>query len=80
MAICVETRTISGVSPALQGRWDRLRLATSFMRLATAGRLELLPLVSHVRPFAEAAALFEQLDQRPDETLQAVLRFEEGGV
>jgi threonine dehydrogenase-like Zn-dependent dehydrogenase len=78
--IAVVCSQISGVSPALQGRWDRLRLTTSFMRLAAEGRLELLPLVSHVRPFAEAGALFEQLDQRPDEVLQAVLSFDERGV
>ncbi|NTU83430.1 MAG: zinc-binding dehydrogenase [Chloroflexales bacterium] len=66
---------ISGVSPALQHRWDRPRLTTTFMELAAEGRLELLPLVSHVRPFAEAASLFEQIDQRPDEVLQAVLSF-----
>jgi 2-desacetyl-2-hydroxyethyl bacteriochlorophyllide A dehydrogenase len=75
--IAVVCSQISGVSPALQGRWDRLRLTTSFMGLATEGRLELLPLITHVRPFAEAAALFAQLDQRPDELLQAVLRFDE---
>ena len=68
---------ISGVSPALQHRWDRLRLTTSFMDLAATGRLELQPLISHVRPFREAAALFEQIERRPEEVMQAVLRFDE---
>lgn len=67
---------ISGVSPQLQHRWDRLRLTTSFMELAAAGRLALTPLVSHVRPFAEAAALYEQLDYSPAEVMQAVMRFD----
>lgn len=68
---------ISGVSPALQHRWDRLRLATTFMGLVADGRLQLLPLISHVRPFARAESLFEQLDKAPDEVMQAVLSFEE---
>jgi threonine dehydrogenase-like Zn-dependent dehydrogenase len=78
--IAVVCSQISGVNPALQGRWDRLRLSTSFMQLVSEGRLDLLPLISHVRPFGEAAALFERIDQRPDEVMLGVLRFDEGGV
>jgi threonine dehydrogenase-like Zn-dependent dehydrogenase len=47
------------------------------MGLVADGRLDLKPLISHVSPFAEAAALFAQVDRQPDEVLQAVLRFEE---
>lgn len=68
---------ISGVNPALQHRWDRLRLTTSFIELAAAGRLALAPLISHVRPFDEAPALFEQIERRPEEVMQAVLSFGE---
>jgi threonine dehydrogenase-like Zn-dependent dehydrogenase len=68
---------ISGVNPALQHRWDRLRLTTTVMGLVADGRLDLAPLISHVAPFAQAGALFETLDQRPDEVMQAVLRFDD---
>jgi threonine dehydrogenase-like Zn-dependent dehydrogenase len=67
---------ISGVSPALKYRWDIPRLVATFMGLVAEGRLELQPLITHVRPFAEAAALFELLDKRPDDALQAVIAFE----
>jgi 2-desacetyl-2-hydroxyethyl bacteriochlorophyllide A dehydrogenase len=75
--IAVVCSQISGVNPALQHRWDRLRLATTVMGLVADGRLDLKPLISHVSPFAEAAALFAQVDRQPDEVLQAVLHFEE---
>jgi 2-desacetyl-2-hydroxyethyl bacteriochlorophyllide A dehydrogenase len=75
--IAVVCSQISGVSPALQHRWDRLRLTTTVMGLVAAGRLDLKPLISHVRPFAEAAELFALVDSQPDEVLQAVLSFAE---
>jgi threonine dehydrogenase-like Zn-dependent dehydrogenase len=68
---------ISGVSPAVKYRWDGLRLTTTFMDLVADRRLELQPLISHVAPFAEAASLFELLDTRPDEVIQAVIAFEQ---
>jgi len=37
--------------------------------------LNLKPLVTHVAPLNEAAALFEVLDKRPEEALQAVISF-----
>lgn len=66
---------ISGVSPALKYRWDQLRLATTFMELVAAGRLELRPLIIHVAPFAEAPALFKLLDTQANQVLQAVIDF-----
>ena len=67
---------ISGVGPALKYRWDTARLVATFMGLVAEGRLDLQPLITHVKPFAEAAALFELLDKRPDEVLQAVIAFD----
>ena len=67
---------ISGVSPKLSYRWDALRLATTFMDLVAERRLDLKPLISHVRPFAEARSLFELLDTRYDEAVQTVIAFE----
>jgi len=66
---------ISGVSPALKHRWDAMRLSSTFMDLAATGRLDLKPLITHVAPFAQAASLFELLDTRPEEVVQAVLSF-----
>lgn len=68
---------ISGVSPAAKYRWDELRLVTAFMGLVAEGRLELEPLITHVAPFAEAASLFQLLDERPSEVVQAVIAFEQ---
>jgi len=67
---------ISGVSPALKYRWDTARLVATFMELVAEARLELKPLITHVAPFAQAATLFELLDKRADEALQAVIAFE----
>jgi threonine dehydrogenase-like Zn-dependent dehydrogenase len=66
---------ISGVGPALKYRWDTPRLVSTFMRLIAEGRLDLQPLITHVAPFAEAASLFELLDTRPNEAIQAVIEF-----
>lgn len=66
---------ISGVNPALKERWDRLRLATTFMGLIAADRLNLRSLITHIAPFAEAATLFQRLDTEPDTVVQAVLSF-----
>ncbi|MGI8643053.1 MAG: zinc-binding dehydrogenase [Thermomicrobiales bacterium] len=70
---------ISGVAPELRHRWDRARLVRTFMDLAVRGEVNPLPLITHVRPAAEAASLYEELDQRPAGALQAVLDFR-GGV
>lgn len=67
---------ISGVSPALRHRWDGARLRTTFVDLLARGQLELAPLISHVTPFRDAAQLFELIDGRPEEVMQAVLAFE----
>ncbi|HEX2236535.1 MAG TPA: zinc-binding dehydrogenase [Actinomycetota bacterium] len=66
---------ISGVSPALDHRWDEWRLKSTFMDLVSRGRVQVAPLVSHVLPVDEAARGFELLDRSPAETVQVVLRF-----
>ena len=72
---------ISGVSPELSHRWNRLRLAQTAMMLAAEGRLQLPPLISHTFPYRQAAEAFRLLDERPQEALQVVLDFtdEAGG-
>ncbi len=69
---------ISGVAPELTYRWNRLRLAQTAMALATQGRLNLEPLISHTFSYREAAKAFRLLDEQPHEALQVVLDFTNG--
>lgn len=64
---------ISGVAPHLQHRWNELRLDTTVVQLAAAGRLDLLPLVSHRYPLERAAEAFDLLHSSPRDALQVVL-------
>jgi threonine dehydrogenase-like Zn-dependent dehydrogenase len=66
---------ISGVAPAASHRWSKMRLWQSAVRLQHEGRLNLLPLITHSVPFAEAPALFSRLDAGESRVLQAVLTF-----
>jgi threonine dehydrogenase-like Zn-dependent dehydrogenase len=66
---------ISGTSPELSYRWDRLRLWQTAIGLQAEGVLNLRPLISHVTPYTEAAALYALLDAQPESVMQAVLDF-----
>jgi 2-desacetyl-2-hydroxyethyl bacteriochlorophyllide A dehydrogenase len=66
---------ISGISPELSHRWNRLRLVQTTMALQAQGVLNLRPLISHVFPFSEAADAFALLDNTPEKALQVVLAF-----
>jgi 2-desacetyl-2-hydroxyethyl bacteriochlorophyllide A dehydrogenase len=66
---------ISGVAAARSSRWDRDRLHRGFMKLVTDGRIDPVPLVTHVVPAAQAARAFELVAERPADLLQAVLDF-----
>jgi 2-desacetyl-2-hydroxyethyl bacteriochlorophyllide A dehydrogenase len=66
---------IGGVNPALAARWHVERLHRSFMELVVDGRLDPLDLVTHLVDAADVAKIFQLLDERPHEALQAVLRF-----
>ena len=66
---------ISRVAPDIQHRWDRPRLAHTFMRLAVEGKVQLRPLVTHIVPAEQAPDLFRLLDEKPSEMLQAVIDF-----
>jgi 2-desacetyl-2-hydroxyethyl bacteriochlorophyllide A dehydrogenase len=70
---------ISGTDPELRYRWEALRLAQTAMRLQADGVLNLLPLVTHRAPFAEAASLFATLDRSPEQVVQAVITFPAAG-
>lgn len=73
--ISIVCSQISGVAPELSYRWNRVRLAQTVMALQVNGRLNLRPLITHMAPFEQAAALFEKLDRAPDEVVQAVIAF-----
>jgi threonine dehydrogenase-like Zn-dependent dehydrogenase len=64
---------ISGVAPDLSYRWNSLRLAQTAIRLQAEGTINLLPLISHTFPFAQADEAFALLDTKPAEALQVVL-------
>lgn len=66
---------ISGVAPELSGRWDRVRLAQTVMRLQAEGVLRLKPLVSHVLPVEQVSEAFRLLDEEPHSAMQVVLDF-----
>lgn len=68
---------ISGVQPALQHRWNEYRLASTAIRLAVEGRLDVTSLISHTVPLSEAGEAFKMLDERPQDALQVVLSVEE---
>jgi 2-desacetyl-2-hydroxyethyl bacteriochlorophyllide A dehydrogenase len=64
---------ISGVAPALQHRWDRMRLDTTAIELAVAGRIAVTELITHTFPLERAAEAFDLLDQAGPDVLQVAL-------
>jgi 2-desacetyl-2-hydroxyethyl bacteriochlorophyllide A dehydrogenase len=66
---------ISGVAPERSYQWNKPRLWRTAVELQAAGQLDLRPIITHRVPFAEAAALYAQLDQRPQDVVHAVLEF-----
>lgn len=66
---------ISGVAPALQHRWDEIRMSGTILELEREGRLRLTDLITHTVPAEEAPSAFEMLDRSPDEALQVVLDY-----
>lgn len=71
---------ISGSAPALQHRWNRLRLNRTVLDLAAHGVLRLTELITHTVPFTEAAQAYRMLDTDPSAALQVVLSFEEAAA
>lgn len=67
---------ISGVAPDVSHRWSKPRLWRAAIELQHCGVLNLVPLITHRAPFAEASDLFARLDRGELGLLQAVLDFE----
>ncbi|WP_104177994.1 zinc-binding alcohol dehydrogenase [Cryobacterium sp. Y50] len=66
---------ISGVSPALQHRWNELRMSTTALRLVSDGQLDVTSLITHTMPAEDAPAAFKMLDASPEDALQVVLDY-----
>ena len=66
---------ISGVAPDAQHRWSKPRLWRTAIELQHTGVLNLVPLITHEAPFADAPALFDRLDHGEPGLLQAMLSF-----
>jgi len=66
---------ISGVAPALQHRWDELRMSGVVLELERAGQLRLRDLVTHTFAADDAPAAFEMLDRATEPALQVVLDY-----
>jgi len=68
---------ISGVAPEASYRWSKPRLWRTAVELQHSGVLNLLPLITHSAPFADAPELFARLDRGEPGLLQSVLEFGE---
>jgi threonine dehydrogenase-like Zn-dependent dehydrogenase len=66
---------ISGVAPEASYRWSKPRLWRTAVELQHEGVLDLVPLITHVAPFAEAPAMFARIDGGEPGLLQAMLDF-----
>jgi threonine dehydrogenase-like Zn-dependent dehydrogenase len=66
---------ISGVAPEASYRWSKPRLWRTAIELQHDGTFDLLPLITHVEPFANAPDLFARLDVGEPGLLEAVLDF-----
>jgi len=66
---------VGRIAPEQSARWDyRRRMATVIDLLP---RLHLGELITHRIPFAEAAAAYRRVDERPEEVVQVVLEYGE---
>jgi 2-desacetyl-2-hydroxyethyl bacteriochlorophyllide A dehydrogenase len=68
---------IGSLPLALRDRWSRERLHETVIRLCAVGRLDPMPLVSHVIPATSAADAYALLDEAPADVLQVILDFRE---
>jgi threonine dehydrogenase-like Zn-dependent dehydrogenase len=67
---------IGGLSPALDHRWDRLRLDQTAIRLNADGKVNFRALISHRFKASEAQKAFDLLRNAPQDALQVVLDFQ----
>ena len=65
---------ISGVAPAIQHRWNRFRLDSTAIALASAGTLKVTDLISHTFGLEDAPKAFTLIDEGTSDILQVVLQ------
>jgi 2-desacetyl-2-hydroxyethyl bacteriochlorophyllide A dehydrogenase len=68
---------IGSLPLALRDRWSRERLHQTVIKLCAAGRLDPMPLVTHVIPAKRAAEAYALVDKPPPDLLQVILDFRE---
>jgi 2-desacetyl-2-hydroxyethyl bacteriochlorophyllide A dehydrogenase len=73
--VTIVSSQIGAVPPALSSRWTSERLHETVIKLCAAGRIDPLPLVSHVMPARDAAEAYRLIDDPPADLLQVVLDF-----
>jgi threonine dehydrogenase-like Zn-dependent dehydrogenase len=73
--VTIQASQIGAVPPHLRGRWSPRRLHETVMELCRQGRLDPLPLVSHVVDAQDAARAYALIDDPPADLLQVVLDF-----
>lgn len=73
--VTVQSSQIGALPSHLAARWTRERLHETVMTLCAQGRLDPLPLVTHVLDAREAADAYALLDAPPADLLQVILDF-----
>ena len=76
--VTIVASQIGAVPPALSSRWTRERLHETVIKLCAAGRIDPLPLVSHVLPARDCAEAYRLIDDLPADLLQVILDFRSG--
>ncbi|MFP5284036.1 MAG: oxidoreductase, partial [Actinomycetes bacterium] len=66
---------IGSLPSALHRRWSSERLHRTVMRFCADGRLDPLPLVTHLVPARDAARAYALLEAPPPDLVQVVLDF-----
>ena len=67
---------ISGVSPALDHRWNRMRLDQTVMQLQAEGRVDFKKLITHRFDARDLQQAYDLLEDSPQDALQIVLDFD----
>lgn len=75
--VTIVSSQIGSLPLALRDRWSRERLHETVIKLCAAGRLDPMPLVTHIIAARRAAEAYELVDSPPPELLQVILDFRE---
>ncbi|MGB3635090.1 MAG: zinc-binding alcohol dehydrogenase [Rubrobacteraceae bacterium] len=73
----VVSSQVGRLNPGLTPRWDRERRMASVLGLLADHRLQLEYLISHRFRFDDAQEAYRLIDERPEETVQVILTYDE---